>query len=83
MKKEAIELRFVFSTGISERYQVFADLEVTESAMRNTVGGIMQLFQSGDSPVLTDVNGTIFCIPNKDSLIAIECRKVDYDGTSK
>ena len=80
MSKPAIELKFVFKQGHSIKYKVWPDSEVNDKSMRGAVGGIMQLLMSGDYPVLTDVDGVVFCLPNKEEIVAIECKKVTHNG---
>jgi hypothetical protein len=76
MSNDTVELTFVFKNGHERKYRVLADAEVTDASMRATIGGIMQLLAGKDYPILTDWKGRVFCLPNQEEIIAIDCEKV-------
>lgn len=78
-----IEITFKFHQGSESKYRVavIEGTEANDQAIRNTIGGIVQLFHSSDCPVMTATDGTVFCIPTMHHIAAIEARIVE-DGTA-
>jgi len=69
-----VKLTFHWSNRQSRSYTVPADSEPTPDSLKATIAAILELFQTGDSLLLTDRDGHAFCVLPL-NIIAMEAEK--------
>jgi hypothetical protein len=72
-----IEIKFTFKGGVEKKYRVPVDegTAVTDENLRGVIAGIVKMLHDSDYPVMTDVEGRVFSIPNLSEIIAIEAKE--------
>ena len=71
-----IELKVTFKGGLEKKWVLPADREVNDTNMRGVIGATIKMMQDQDFPVVTDVDGRIFCLPNLPEIITLEIKEI-------